>query len=291
VAPVLDTPATGLITNNTALELKWKSVPYGATFDLQIDDSSSFSPLPLKQEHLAISGLSHLIDPLAEGKVYWRVRARNVNGVASSWSSSRYFTVDIVAPLKPVLSAPINGSLPLGTPTFSWKASATASRYQFEYNNASNSDVFIYRSAELTTLTHKPPTMAATNPPTTFYWFVRAKDAAGNWSGWSDPFTVTIRPLIPTAPLLVIPPSAVVTSDTTPAFMWGSVLYGNTYQIQINTVATFLPPGQDSIGSAGVTFYIPTPLSNARYYWRVRAINLNGELGPWSTVRTITISH
>jgi hypothetical protein len=166
-------------------------VDYAATYQLQIDDSSSFN-LPLIHDYTVISGLSQIIDSLPDGKYYWHVRAQNVINVYGPWSSYRYFTIDTVAPPSPVLSGPVDGSSPVGTPTFSWKASATASRYQFEYNSTDDPNTYLYKSGDLTTLSYKPPTIEATNPLSPIYWFVRAKDAAENWSPWSGSFTVTI---------------------------------------------------------------------------------------------------
>jgi C1A family cysteine protease len=289
-APALDTPATGLITNNPAPELKWKSVPYGATFELQIDDSSSFSPLLLTKDYLAISDLSYIIDALPEGKFYWRARAHNVNGVLGAWSSSRSFTVDITPPLKPALSAPGNGSSPVGTPTFSWKASVSATHYQFEYNNANNSDAFIYRSGELTATTHKPPTILATNPPTTMYWFVRAEDAAGNWSGWSNPFTVTIRPPVPAAPALSAPASGYQTIATSLDLSWHAVTYGNTYQIQIDDSSGFTSPNYTYTSAVGALSDTVGPLLPGKWYWRVRSFNVNNVSGAWSSSRNFRIN-
>jgi large repetitive protein len=128
-------------------------------------------------------------------------------------------------------------------------------------------------------------------PTGTFYWHVQARDAAGNWSTWSSYRSITVLPPIPTAPVLVSPANALVTTNTTPTFLWESVLAGNSYQIQIDTVSTFIHPVQDQTRIAGVTYYIATTLPNGKYYWRVRAINANGESGTWSSVRSITISH
>ncbi len=288
-APALDTPATGLMTNIIAPELKWKSVSYGTTFELQIDNNSSFKPLPLTEDYLAISSLSYTTDALPEGKYYWRVRAQNVNGVAGAWSSSRYFTVDITPPLKPVLSAPSNGSSPVGTPTFSWKASATATRYQFEYNNANNPGAFLFQSGVLTTTSYKPPTIPATNPPTLLYWFVRAEDAAGNLSGWSDPFTVSIKPPTPAAPALSAPASGDQTTATSLALSWLAVTYGNTYQIQIDDSSGFSSPNYTYMSAVGALSDTVGPLPLGKWYWRVRAVNVNSVYGSWSSSRNFKI--
>ena len=288
-APALDTPASGFLTNNTAPELKWKSVAYGTTFELAIGSSSSF-PLPLVQDYVGLSGLSKVIDPITtDGKYYWKVRVQNVDGVYGSWSSSRYFTVDTTPPLAPVTGVPANGTSVIGTPTFSWKASSLASRYQFEYNNVDDSETYLYQSGELTTLTHKPPAMAAANPSTASYWFVRAKDAAGNWGAWSAASTVTILPPIPAAPVLSAPATGFETDDTFLDLSWLEVPYGYNYEIHISDTSSFTNLYKGYLSDEGELSVKASPLSPGKWYWRVRASNFNHAGGPWSAVRTFTI--
>jgi hypothetical protein len=91
VAPVLASPVSGFKTDETSLDLGWKAVAYGNTYEIQIDDSSTFaSP---NYTYSFLPGLSYTAGPLAPGKWYWRVRAVNEASVAGSWSSSRYFTI------------------------------------------------------------------------------------------------------------------------------------------------------------------------------------------------------
>jgi hypothetical protein len=289
-APALDTPATGFLTNNTAPELKWKVVSYGATFDLAISSSSSF-PLPLVQDHVGLSGLSKVIDPITkDGKYYWRVRAANVDGGYGPWSSSRYFTVDTTPPLAPVTGTPANGASVTGTPTFSWKASTSASRYQFEYNNVDDAETNLYQSGELTTLSYKPPTIEATNPHSLTYWFVRAKDAAGNWSAWSAASTVTITPSKPAAPALDTPATGFLTNNSTPEFKWKSVAYGATFELAISSSSSFPSPLiQDYAVLSGLSKVIDPLTKDGKYYWRVRAANVDGVFGSWSSSRYFTL--
>lgn len=51
-------------------------------------------------------------------------------------------------------------------------------------------------------------------PPGTYYWHVRAKDSADNYSAWSDPWSVTV-PVVPTVDITT---DLNVTTDNTPTF-------------------------------------------------------------------------
>ncbi len=187
------------------------------------------------------------------------------------------------------MGAPANGTSVIGTPTFSWKASSSASRYQFEYSNVDDPETHLYQSGELTTLTHKPPAMAATNPSTASYWFVRAKDAAGNWGAWSAASTVTILPPIPAAPVLSAPATGFETDDTFLNLSWLEVPYGYNYEIHISDTSSFTNLYKGYLSDEGELSVKASPLSPGKWYWRMRALNFNHAGGPWSAVRTFTI--
>ena len=291
VAPVLNTPIANFVTNNTMPQLTWKAVAYGITYEVQVDESSTFSTLlePLVQDTEGISGLSLTVNALTAGKYYWRVSAKNENNVYGKWSIARYFTIDTVAPAAPVLKLPSNGATPVGVPTFTWNTSLTATRYQFEYNTSNDPGTndpssVVYRSPELTTLTHKPPAM----PMVQYYWFARAKDPAGNWSDWSSPFTVTVLPPKPVAPVLSGPASGFKPNNTSLDLSWLPVAYGNTYEIQIDDLSTFASPNYTYSSLPGLSS-TAGPLAPGKWYWHVRARNENSVYGAWSVSRYFTI--
>jgi hypothetical protein len=287
VKPVLNTPLNNAFTNDTTPELTWKSVAYGDNYHIQISKSSTFPPIVGLIEQEGITGLAYTPGALAEGKYYWRVRARNVNGAYGPWSYSRYFTVDTTAPLPPVLLAPAYGVSTVGTPTFSWKASAGAKYYQFEYGTSeANPDSYVYRSSLMTTLTHKPPVMTVMIQ---YYWFVRASDAAGNESAWSASFAIMVIPPLPARVTLNAPASGYETENTSFMVGWNAVAYGHTYEIQVDDLSTFASPNYTYTSDVEATSKLVGPLATGKWYWRVRAQNKNGGYGAWSAYRNFII--
>jgi hypothetical protein len=286
IAPVLTAPAASVVTNDPTPDFTWNAVAGTVTYEIQISTVSTF--VSTVQAPPAFAPTIYTATTLADGVYYWRVRALNnaVPPVAGPWSTSRSFTVDTIAPLAPVLSTPADGASNVGTPAFSWTAAATATKYEFQYDtDAGFGAPITYTSIELTTTSHTPPAMALS----TFYWHVRAKDPAGNWSPWSTARSITILTTVPVAPALIAPANALVTNDTTPDFSWNTVTSGVTYEIQIATVSTFVSTVQDVTGGVGVTVYTATPLADNVYYWRVRAINIDLVPGAWSASRSFTI--
>ena len=49
VAPVLTLPANALVTLDTTPDFGWNAVPYGSTYDIQIDNLATFA-VPIEQE-------------------------------------------------------------------------------------------------------------------------------------------------------------------------------------------------------------------------------------------------
>jgi len=184
-APVLRFPRTEAVTNDTTPTFWWTIVIGGQTYEIMFAADSAFMS---NVNSRIVAGSSYTAAPaFGNGKYYWRVRARNTSNQAGAWSSFRSFTIDTQGPSAPVLSSPANSSSTNRTPTFRWFVAPTAVSYEFQYDNDSNF------SSPVNTLTvnanfRKPPAM----PKATYYWRVRAKDAAGNWSAWSTPFTINI---------------------------------------------------------------------------------------------------
>jgi hypothetical protein len=284
VAPVLVTPVNAFVTNNPTPDFAWNSVPSGDTYQLEISNATTFATK--QQTFSGASGvLAYTATTIPDGLWYWHVRALNVNGVAGPWSAYRSFTIDTLAPAAPTLSSPANAASVVGTIAFSWTSTATASRYQFEYDNDADFSSPIYTSIELTTTSHTPPAMALG----TYSWHVRAKDAAGNWGAWSAPRTLTILSVTPVAPVLTAPVSAAVTHNPTPDFTWNSVVAGNTYQLEISNATTFATKQQTFSGTPGMLSYTATTIPDGIWYWHVRAVNVNGTAGPWSAYRSFTV--
>jgi len=204
-APVLRSPVAASFTNDTTPVLSWMAVTgSGITYQVQVDNLSTFTS-PVDIDVSGISITSFTSPELSDGLKYWRVRAFNAANEPGPWSSTRTFTVDTAAPAIPVLSKPLDNPTRLRiTPTFSWLTATGAKYYEFRYDD-DPSFGSPYTSPLLTVLTHLPTrrmtTLVITHLPTQkmtplvkYYWQVRARDAAGNWSSWSTARSITLQP-------------------------------------------------------------------------------------------------
>jgi hypothetical protein len=191
VAPVLVSPVAGLITNDDTPTFSWNAVTGITNYEIQIDHANTFV-LPV--EDTAVVGVTNYTPAhLVDGVHYWRVRSVNGYGIGGAWSAVRVMTVDTVAPGVPVAVSPANYSVVVIVPTYSWLPSATANAYQFQYDRDSDCATPDYVSPLLGTTSHKP----TSQPKGLFYWCVKARDAAGNWSAFSSPFRMLIGSPMP----------------------------------------------------------------------------------------------
>ena len=103
VAPTLLAPASGAQVS-LPLTLDWNDVTNAASYQIQVDDSSSFaSPFAVSTTTTA-SQLT--TSALSARQYWWRVRGRNSAGTAGAWSSTRSFTVRTsTTPPAPALSS------------------------------------------------------------------------------------------------------------------------------------------------------------------------------------------
>jgi hypothetical protein len=195
------------------------------------------------------------------------------------------FGIDEIPPAKPTLTSPAGGAVVFGTPRYAWTAPADAFYFIYQYDNNNDFSSPIYTSKQLSVKSFTPPLQA----PGIYYWHVKGRDIAGNWSAWSASRKVTIKPLVPAAPILLKPASNAFTNDSTPLLSWKSVPYGKKYLVQVSTKDNFSIITQQIELKPGVLKVVVEDLKDSKYYWRVRAINTLNEKGEWSKIRAFTV--
>jgi chitodextrinase len=277
-APALSAPANNAIVRATPT-FSWLASAGANAYQFQYATNTAFTTG--KYTSAILSTRTHKPPTMPQKIYYWHVRARNASGQWSVWSSVRKITIDTTPPAKPALSSPANNAIVHATPTFSWLASAGANAYQFQYATNTGFTAGVYTSAVLTTLNHKPPVMAQR----IYYWHVKARDAAGNWSVWSSYRKLTID--TPAAPVLSSPANNASVSST-PTFKWLASIGANLYQFQYATNPGFTA-GVYTASLSTLSLKPPT-MSPGIYYWRVKARNASNLWSVWSSVRKLTMS-
>ena len=92
------------------------------------------------------------------------------------------------------------------------------------------------------------------------------------------------------APSLDTPIDGYITDDYTPTFTWSGINGESNYLFQLDTSTIFTSPLLNLTLPSSSTSYTPSsPLSIDTYYWRVAGIDSEGDLGSFSTYRSIII--
>ena len=114
--------------------------------------------------------------------------------------------------------------------------------------------------------------------------FTPAHDAQQNdlLSAYSDEVTPG-----PAAPALISPANRAALQVSAPSFAWQGVANGHAYEFQLDNSPGFDTPEQTAVRTT--TAFTTTALPDGRYYWRVRAININGQASQWSQAWQVVI--
>lgn len=137
-----------------------------------------------------------------QGAGVYTFKVRATQPYESQWSTDCAITYDPVAPSVPVLTSPSNGAV-LGTNNFDfeWEDSTDLFPVTYEFQSSMNpaevggvlttdlEDVHSSLSTSMLSSTGKADG--------TWYWQVRAKDTAGNYSAWSEIWNVTLDTVAP----------------------------------------------------------------------------------------------
>jgi protein-S-isoprenylcysteine O-methyltransferase Ste14 len=281
-APTPLAPAAGARTEGVPF-FSWGPVAGAAQYEFQISASSGMNaPVlgPGQDRFFTKNTHATLRKSLPDRTYWWRVRATTAKGAVSPWTAPRAFakTLSPPRPQSPVGGAAV--SYP-GTPLkLAWSPVDRAAKYLVTIAADPNlgsviggKPVETYASAF---------TRAGALAPGTYYWGVTPVDAQGNPGVpsavaafvWVWPSTTTLR-----VDDLVAAPEAF-----DPQFSWDPVAGAARYELEVNPSQDFAPGSK--VCCAGTTIgavFSPTSvLKDNRYYWRLRAIDVDGNPGVWN---------
>ncbi len=183
--PSLRGPQRNFVTNNPTPTFSWTIVRGARAYEINIASDSNFSQIVTSQVG---GGLSYTVTPpLLDGIYYWRVRAYNSDLQPGRFSYSQSFTSDTTPPPAPTLLRPADNAPVSTRPTLQWTSIGAAVMYQLEVDN--NSD---FSSPEFTSLKPNTSIRPSSLRKGVYFWRVRARDMAGNWSNWPTQFIFSI---------------------------------------------------------------------------------------------------
>lgn len=202
-----------------------------------------------------------------------------------SFVNGEFFAIskDSINFAAPSLREPRRNSLTnIPMPVFSWTKVWGAQAYEIIISTDNNFSQIVTTQAvnELS---------FSVNPPLTdgvYYWRVRAYNSdlqPGKFSAASS-FTIDTTP--PPSPKLISPTNN-ITISRKPKFSWERLGAATKYQIEIDNNLDFSSPEWASLRNE--TTYQASFMRKGIYFWRVRARDMAGNWGNWSTVFTYNI--
>ena len=280
--PSLVAPAAGVRADGVPW-FGWGAVAGAAQYEFQIAaDSGMNAPVlgPGQDRFFTKNTRATLKKSLPDRTYWWRVRAATAKGQVSRWTAPRAFTKALPAP-RP--QSPVGGAAVVypGTPLkLAWSPVDRAVKYLVTIAaDPALATVIGGKAVETYAMTF---TRAGVLAPGTYYWGVTPVDAQGN-SGtpsvvasfvWVWPTRTTVR-----VNDLVAAPEVY-----DPQFSWDPVPGAARYEVEVSPSQDFAPGSKACCaGSTIGTVYSPTGvLKDNRYYWRVRAVDVDGNAGEWN---------
>jgi hypothetical protein len=282
--PTLSTPENAAANQTLSPSLAWSASSRAVTYCVQLSSATNFDPLLVDDS--ALTSTSKAVGPLANSATYfWRVRAKNSAG-NSDWSATWSFSTLPPSAGALDLFSPGNGAVDQAiSPSLTWNAVTSASTYCVQLSNASNFTPLLVDDSSLTT------TVKAVGPlanGTTYFWRVRAKNAAGT-GPWSATWSFVTIPSLPGVAALVSPLAAAIITVDSAALLWNKASSApDRYDLEVyaDSLKSVLVVSDTSITDTTKTL---KGLENKMsFWWCVKAHNRAG-WGDFGEVRKLSV--
>ena len=273
----------------------WTKVANADRYEFQVAADNGFnSPvIGSGEDHFVTKNTrATLKRTIPNGTYYWRVRAITKAGGVSPWTTPQQFKKTWTAAA--TLQAPAAGvglSFPANPLSLSWSGVPCAASYLVAVATDPSLGSLVLHDAGSTSAVSTAAT-TLTSPsvfaPGTYYWAVTPVDARGNkgasssvaafsW-GWPSASTPAVQDVV------------AATEVYDPQFSWTGVSGAARYEVEVNPTPDFVPGSKVCCtGTTIATTLSPTVvLKDNTYYWRVRAIDADGNAGVWNVGPSFT---
>ena len=289
-APIPTAPlVTAPVGKSTAVNPKftWTAVTGAAYYDLRVDSLSLGKTDYLRLTSLTRTQTFYDGPFMPQGNYITYVRAINGNGVIGPWSAAKSFTLDLLPPAAPSVTAPRglkdSPTIQVTSPTFTWTVPVRGVKYDLLVNNLTTQTAGVIRQNGLLTTSFASQSPLAQG---SYRVWVRAYNAANEVGDWSLPFDFNIDEPTPAVPRITapVPNSLGYVENANPTFTWTAttpaaasydfILYDTNEAKNVIAVSGVKSP----------TYVVPTAnrLQEHTYQARVRARNLSGDVSDWS---------
>lgn len=169
---VLQSPAASCVTNTTAHTFRWDTLYNASDYRFQVinlQNSNTVTDVTLQTDSFQYT--------LAEGQYKWQVRGQNAT--SNTLYSSRNITIDLTPPVVSTLLLPVHKDTVTSPDTLTWSRDISAL----------GDSLFIYPdslfSAPVIKLYSTATSYIFSSSAGDYFWRLKSRDQAGNWSSWS----------------------------------------------------------------------------------------------------------
>ena len=200
-APMLIAPANNAIVSGGSLTNSWSSVPGAQKYVYESYHDASATSLRWREEFTTTSKTATSVP---DATFWWRVKAVDVNGVSSDWSELRKVTVDNTAPVwsstpyhvwpnDPVAEVTVGSEIIMDWVDANDANPGVTYQYQVSFSDelTGSDGAFAHPIWTWDKLSESKLNATGTGPGT-YYWHVKACDAADNCTRWTDPWKGTV---------------------------------------------------------------------------------------------------
>jgi hypothetical protein len=292
--PSLSAPAEGA-TVDSVPPFAWSSVRGADRYELQVAADAGFNAPVLgrgQDDFFTRNTRATLKKTVPNGRYWWRVRSVGSSGGVSRWSPGRSFRKTWTAAA--ALQSPSGGGTlvhPADPLRLTWSPVPGAAKYlvSLATDPALGSLVATEPGSSLPVQTAASSfTSPGALAPGVYYWGITPLDAEGNRGApsavasftWSWPSTTATR----------ITDLADASEVYDPQFAWDAVPGATRYELEVNSSQDFAPGSKVCCADPTIaTSLAPTgALKDNRYYWRVRALDADGNAGVWNVGPSFT---
>ena len=273
---------------------EWEAVDTATKYQLKVSDESGKETLKTWYNANDIcSGKQCAVKiaiTLTPAPYSWQVQAADEQS-SSQWSDALHFTISQDLSGTVELISP-TGDISEISPTYQWKAVASATRYQLNVKDEANKDVIAswYDAAVICTAENCMVKTTDALSVGSYTWRVQSATTTieGAWSK-SLSFKLTQLPLVVPEPLT---PQGDI-SENQPAFVWQGIDKANEYKLKVSKasgekVLTTWYTATDICSADKCSVNPNLSLTEGSYLWQVQAASGN-QSSPWSKEIPFTV--
>lgn len=265
--PAVDLSRLPAVQRQLPLDFDWPALDGAQAYRVQIAPDIRFETL--LADWTTSQPAAHWQD-LPDG--HYALRIRGIDEVGLEGLDSEYrFEVD-ARPVPPPSASPADTAvIATARPTFSWTATPDSAAYRIQVARDSGFADLVTDQNVASTSFRQVPALT----PGTYHWRVAGVDTAGQQGPFNTPRHFTYRP-----PLAAPATRQPLFDRARLILAWQVVEGAGNYQLQLATDPYF----RDLLVNTEVQatrIDLPRPPSQV-YFFRVRAINLTGDAGPFS---------